>query len=46
MTYTSPTLRIVGSAQTLVLGGSVTPNPDSCKGAETSGCLDVIGLDD
>jgi hypothetical protein len=45
MEYNMPILRIVGLAQTLVLG-KLDMTPDNVKGASTSSHFEGIGLDD
>jgi len=46
MEYATPTLRVVGTAQSLVLGGAAVPTGDSCGSPSSSPCLEVLGLDD
>jgi hypothetical protein len=45
MEYTTPTLHVVGKAQTLVLGGSTKLATEGMDNSTTP-VLEVIGLDD
>ncbi len=46
MEYTAPVLRVVGTAQALVLGGDMTGHDNGSSGTHTSPGAGVLGLDD
>jgi hypothetical protein len=46
MEYTVPVLRIVGTAQALVLGSNMSGPDDGSSGTQTKPTVALIGLDD